>query len=99
MAKRTHEIAKEILDRNDCERIITKRNPTKRAKETMNPNHHGGARKGSGRKKGSFKGRTTQTRSISFPIKLWQKIDIKRGISTPSIWLNEAATYLLKKRN
>ena len=40
---------------------------------------HGGQRKGAGRKKGSGKGRTSVTRSVSMPLECWQKLDLQRG--------------------
>jgi hypothetical protein len=40
---------------------------------------HGGARKGAGRKRGSGKGRTAVTRSISMKLESWAKLDRARG--------------------
>ena len=40
---------------------------------------HGGPRKGAGRKKGSGKGRTSVTRSVSMPEECWRELDLQRG--------------------
>jgi hypothetical protein len=40
---------------------------------------HGGRRKGAGRKRGSGKGRTAVTRSISMKLESWAKLDSQRG--------------------
>lgn len=40
---------------------------------------HGGPRKGAGRKKGSGKGRTAITRSVSMSRASWDKLDRLRG--------------------
>ncbi len=40
---------------------------------------HGGQRKGAGRKRGSAKGRTAVTRSVSMQPSSWQKLDRDRG--------------------
>jgi hypothetical protein len=51
--------------------------------------NHGGARKGSGRKPGSGKGRAVQTASISMAPELWVKADALRGEKSRSAWIAE----------
>jgi hypothetical protein len=40
---------------------------------------HGGARKGAGRKKGSGKGRTSVSKSVTMPQPTWDRLDEARG--------------------
>jgi hypothetical protein len=40
---------------------------------------HGGKRPGAGRKKGTGKGRTAITKSISMSVESWRKLDVTRG--------------------
>lgn len=57
----------------------------------------GGARPGAGRKLGSGKGRTVETRSISFPVDLLpkcQKAADRAGLSL-SAWVTQAAEEAL----
>ena len=48
---------------------------------------HGGPRKGSGRKPGSGKGRTVQSRTITLKGPLWTRLDHLRGDMTRSAWI------------
>jgi len=47
----------------------------------------GGARKGAGRKPGSGKGRTVETRSVSMPPELWDRLDAIRGEQSRGEWI------------
>ena len=47
----------------------------------------GGARPGSGRKKGSGKGRVAKSSSITLIPELWAKLDAIRGGKTRSAWI------------
>ena len=49
--------------------------------------NHGGKRPGSGRRKGSVRGRHTTTRSISLPPAVWAAIDEQRGDMARGTWL------------
>lgn len=53
------------------------------------PNNHGGPRPGSGRPKGSGKGRTVITRSVSMPPDIWDRLDTVRGEQSRGEWIAE----------
>jgi hypothetical protein len=48
---------------------------------------HGGYRAGSGRKKGSGKGRVSVTGSLSMPMEMWELLDKIRGPISRGKWL------------
>tara|TARA_B100001093_G_scaffold464346_1_gene481149 strand:- start:1107 stop:1301 length:195 start_codon:yes stop_codon:yes gene_type:complete len=52
-------------------------------------NTHGGARKGAGRPKGSGKGRTVVTRSVSMKPEIWAEIDRLRGSQSRGVYLSD----------
>jgi len=47
----------------------------------------GGKRRNAGRPKGTVKGRTVETRSISLPPETWQAIDAARGSAPRGKWI------------
>jgi hypothetical protein len=47
----------------------------------------GGARKGSGRKPGSGKGRKAIAKSVSLQVSDWERIDRERGSVSRSKWI------------
>jgi hypothetical protein len=47
----------------------------------------GGWRPGSGRKKGSGKGRVSVTGSLSMPREMWERLDAMRGSISRGKWL------------
>lgn len=57
-------------------------------------NTHGGARKGAGRPKGSGKGRTVKTSSISMKPAVWDKIDQLKGQQSRSGFISDIINRL-----
>lgn len=49
---------------------------------------HGGYRPGSGRKKGSGKGRVSVSGSLSMPREMWERLDKLRGPLSRGKWLS-----------
>jgi hypothetical protein len=49
----------------------------------------GGKRAGAGRPKGTGKGRTVETRSVSMPPAMWDKLDALRGDRSRGEWISE----------
>lgn len=49
----------------------------------------GGKRAGAGRPPGTGKGRTVETRSVSMPPAMWDKLDALRGDRSRGEWISE----------